>query len=148
MGMTLIGQIFHGSGLLVVSALIHVVILAGSIRFTVFVGERLDGTRRWLHDNAILAVGVLCMVLAHAFEIWIWALAFIWTGAIEGLETAFYFALVTYTTLGYGDITLEPGVRIFATFAAITGLLCFGISTAFLLGVIVRLFPNIPTGPR
>lgn len=146
--MELLQQILHGSALLVACALIHVVVLGGSIRLTIAVGERLEKTASWIHDNVILAVGVMSMVLAHAFEIWLWALTFMWSGAIKGLETSFYFALVTYTTLGYGDVTLEPGDRIFATFAAITGLLCFGISTAFLLGVIVRIFPNIPSGPK
>lgn len=48
---------------------------------------------------------------------------------------------MTYTTLGYGDITLDPGVRVFGSFSAITGLLTFGFSTAFLIGLIVRLIP-------
>jgi hypothetical protein len=32
-------------------------------------------------------------------------------GAIEQLETALYFSFVTFTTLGYGDVTLPPDWR-------------------------------------
>ncbi|MQQ09358.1 two pore domain potassium channel family protein [Epibacterium sp. SM1979] len=146
--MIFLGQIFYGSTLLVACALLHVVILAGSIQIIVSLTQKLEHAHHLLRENVILAVGVMLMVLAHAFEIWLWALSFMWTGAVQEFETSFYFSLVTYTTLGYGDITLEQGHRIYGTFASITGLLCFGISTAFLLGIIVRLFPNIQQDPR
>ncbi len=60
---------------------------------------------------------------------------------LPDLPTSFYFATVTYTTLGYGDIVLDEGARIVATFGAITGLLTFGISTAFIIGVLSRVLP-------
>ncbi|WP_410001065.1 ion channel [Tateyamaria omphalii] len=58
-------------------------------------------------------------------------------------STSFYFATVTYTTLGHGDIVLSTEARIVATFCAITGLLTFGISTAFLTGVLSRILPDM-----
>jgi len=62
------------------------------------------------------------------------------SGALPDWNTAVYFSLVTYTTLGYGDVVLGPGLRIFAAFSAVTGLLGFGISTAFLVGAIGKVF--------
>lgn len=53
--------------------------------------------------------------------------------AIASLEDAIYFALVTSTTLGYGDITLGSRWRLFGAMAAVNGLLTFGLSTAFLI---------------
>ena len=49
---------------------------------------------------------------------------------------------MTYTTLGYGDVVLAENARIVATFCATTGLLTFGISTAFLIGVLSRVLPE------
>jgi len=72
--------------------------------------------------------------------VWIWSSGFVLSGALPDWNTAVYFSLVTYTTLGYGDVILGPAMRIFAAFSAVTGLLGFGISTAFLVGAIGHIF--------
>jgi len=38
------------------------------------------------------------------------------------------------------EILLGPGARLFGAFAAITGLLAFGLSTAFLVALMSRMF--------
>lgn len=91
----------------------------------------------------MLSAGVGLLIVAHTITIWLWAIALFASGAFADFATSFYFSSVTYTTLGYGDIVLEPTVRIFASFAAITGLLTFGISTAFLVGLLVRILPGL-----
>ena len=60
-------------------------------------------------------------------------------GVLPDIGEAIYFALVTYTTLGYGDVTLPTGYRIFGAFGSVTGLLAFGLSTALLVGLFGRL---------
>ena len=60
--------------------------------------------------------------------------------SIESLEDAVYFVLVTSTTLGYGDVTLERKWRLFGAMAAVNGLLTFGLSTAFLLDVFAKVY--------
>ena len=124
--MIFLGQIFYGSTLLVACALLHVVILAGSIQIIVSLTQKLEHAHHLLRENVILAVGVMLMVLAHAFEIWLWALSFMWTGAVQEFETSFYFSLVTYTTLGYGDITLgTPLGKLFSVFVMVVGVTLF-----------------------
>ena len=85
---------------------------------------------------------LIAIAVAHALQIWLWAIIWILTDAVADLNTAIYFSTVTYTTLGYGDVILSPEWRIFATFSAVAGLLTFGISTAFLVGLIGRLFQD------
>src|SRR5215510_6907359 len=46
------------------------------------------------------------IVMLHLFEISAWALLYYWRGAIDDMQTAFYFSAVTYTTTGYGDVLL------------------------------------------
>jgi hypothetical protein len=89
---------------------------------------------------AILLISMLGVVAAHTVQVWIWAGVFLLADVLPDLNTAVYFALVTYTTLGYGDVLLGPGLRIFASFAAVAGMLGFGISTAFVVAVMGRMF--------
>ncbi|MEY8838159.1 ion channel, partial [Cribrihabitans sp. XS_ASV171] len=78
--------------------------------------------------------------LAHTIQVWIWALVWVGFDILPDWNEAIYFSLVTYTTLGYGDITLGPDVRIFGAFASVTGILAIGLSTAFLVALMARLF--------
>jgi ion channel len=92
-----------------------------------------------IYMGKLILIAIGFILIAHTAQIWIWASAFVLGGAIADWNTAIYFSLVTYTTLGYGDVVLGPGLRIFAAFAAVTGLLGFGISTAFLVTLVGRI---------
>lgn len=142
-----IEQILLGTLLLGLSALLHV----GAIAFSLPLFGRLAARvpqEEWprLHVVALLILTVLVLVLAHTVQVWTWAVTFLRITDLPDLPTSFYFATVTYTTLGYGDIVLGPYARIVATFCAITGLLTFGISTAFLIGVLTRILPDLTSG--
>ena len=54
----------------------------------------------------------------------------------EELEKAIYFSLVTFTTLGYGDITISSTNRILSGFEAMNGILLLGWTTAMMFSVI------------
>ena len=134
-------QILMGSALLVLCSLIHVGVVAGSVPLVKWVGHKLENNKMMVRTAGLLGVSVALILLAHTVQVWTWAFAFMFSGAFSDIDTSFYFSMVTYTTLGYGDIVLGPGLRIFATFSAITGLLTFGISSAFLISILVALFP-------
>ena len=72
---------------------------------------------------AFLGCALAVIVLAHTIQVWVCAGSFVVLGAIPDLSTSAYFALVTYTTLGYGEITLSEQFRMFGAMAAVTGLL-------------------------
>jgi hypothetical protein len=65
-----------------------------------------------------------------------WAGFLIWLGALQTYDDAFYFSLVTFATLGYGD--MAPGYRIFGALAATCGSLMVGWSTALIFAAISR----------
>ena len=63
-------------------------------------------------------VGVLCVFIVHVIEIWLFAFAFYFSSMIEGmgkltgnlsegggLLDCVYFSFVTFTTVGYGDVS-------------------------------------------
>jgi len=79
------------------------------------------------------------LLLLNFLEATIWAfIYFILPGIteFETFEKAIYFSLVTFTTLGYGDITIGAPNRILAGFEAINGILLIGWSTAFMFSVV------------
>jgi hypothetical protein len=60
-------------------------------------------------------------------------------GAFDSLESAVYFSLVSFTTLGFGDIILGKEWRILSGMMAANGLLIFGLTTAVLVDFLSRL---------
>jgi hypothetical protein len=58
---------------------------------------------------------------------------------IDSLESAAYFSAITFTTLGYGDITLSTDQwRLLTGIEALNGVLLLGWSTALLYAVVHR----------
>ena len=98
-------------------------------------------TRMHLHryaDTAFLMISVLYIMLAHTIEVWLWAFVLMATGAVAGLEPAVYFSLVSFTTLGFGDITLSKEWRLMSALIGANGFLLFGWSTAYMVELIRR----------
>lgn len=126
-------QIAGGSVLLVVSTVLHVACIASSIALLKTMGAD------YSPDGMIAALASFAAILlGHTIQVWLWALVIQRIGALERLEDAIYFMLVTTTTLGYGDIHLAKQYRLFAALAAVSGLLCFGLSTAFFVAVFAK----------
>lgn len=91
-----------------------------------------------------ISVIVLIMFGASLIETLIWALVYIFIGAIEHFEEALYFSMVTFTTLGYGDVTLSDTYRLLASLEAANGIIIFGWSTAIIIATVQRFYfkPN------
>ena len=85
---------------------------------------------------AVLAVLATWVVGEMTIAVWLWALVFYGLDLFDGLEPAVYFALVSFTTLGFGDILLPPEWRLLGGLAAANGLLNFGVSTALLVEIV------------
>jgi hypothetical protein len=70
----------------------------------------------------------------------VWAGIYLLVGAVEKLEAALYFSLVTFTTLGYGDVLLDERWRLMAAFEAANGIIIFGLTTAVVVAVVQRVY--------
>ena len=90
-------------------------------------------------DRAVHSPGRLDIFL-HLVEITVWALFYVWTGAMPDLQSALYFSAVTYTTTGYGDLVLPTEWRLVGGVEALTGILMCGWSTGFFFAVVSRMF--------
>lgn len=92
----------------------------------------------WFRTTVVAAV-VLLMSFAAVIESAAWAGLYVAVGAFSNPSDAIYFSLVTFTTLGYGDITLSEQWRLLGGFQAANGTIIFGWTTALLVFVIQRL---------
>ena len=81
----------------------------------------------------VLSLAMLWTVAMMTASVWIWALALRALGLFQTLEASVYFALVAFTTLGFGDILLPLEWRLLGGLAAANGLLVFGLLTAMLV---------------
>ena len=95
--------------------------------------------RRFVRVYRISSI-VILMSLAALLEVLIYALTYLALNAIEGLEKALYFSMVTYTTLGYGEIVLDEQWRLLASFEAANGIIMFGWTTAIVIAVVQRVY--------
>lgn len=122
-------QIVIGAGMIVITTIIQGV-------FTLYGIERLRDhldrhpSRLLVRSTLKLSIFVMWLFLATVIEVWTWAVLYVALGAIRELEKAVYFSTVTFTTLGFGDITLGEQWRLLSSFEAANGLLMFGWSTA------------------
>jgi hypothetical protein len=132
-------QIALGSILVVITTAVHALCTAGVIQVL-----RLMHADRWAYRSggkriSLLSAMVLMLFLAALFELSIWAAAYLAVGAIPDVEPALYFSTVTFTTLGYGDLTLDASWRLLGSFEAANGTLMFGWSTAIVVAVLHRM---------
>ena len=85
----------------------------------------------------------ILLMLLHFTEMVVWALVYLFTPELEHLHTfeeAIYFSMITYISLGYGDVTLGPFWRIMSGFEAMNGIILFGWSTAMFFLSVQRIF--------
>jgi hypothetical protein len=133
-------RLAYVAALLVATTLVHAactVLVLGWLR-------RRAGTRtappRPLARSGVLAALVFLMAFAAFLECGLWAGLYVAIGALPDFATALYFSLVTFTTLGYGDVTLDPEWRLLAGFEAANGIILFGWTTALIVAVASRAF--------
>ena len=84
----------------------------------------------------------MSIVLLHLIQVGVWAVVFWRAQELPNLETALYFSLATYTTIGFGDVVIGPGWRVLAGIEGLTGILLVGWSTAFVFAVVNRMYEN------
>lgn len=134
------GQILLGSCMIALTVVVHAVGIIALIRLLRGRFATGDGPQSLVRMVGVLVATVLALFLIHTIEIWLWALLYLGLGTFEFLERALYFSTVTFTTLGYGDITLPPRWQLLSSFEAANGVMLFGVSTAFVFAVIQRLY--------
>lgn len=134
-----LGNLIIASLLLVTTTVIHATGMAISLRCSRDMLRCKERHPRWLLIKPLTVSSVVVlMFIASVIEVVIWAGAYTLLGAITEMETATYFSMVTFTTLGYGDIVLDARWRLLGSFQAANGIIMFGWTTAVVLAVVQR----------
>lgn len=126
-------EILCGILLVAVTMVVHgmgmVLTLYASRSFT----ERFATGRSLVVGLGTLILASWMIVLVHCGEVVIWAAFFyFWTGGMPNASTAYYYALLEYTTLG-SSLNLPLHWRLLEGLIAIAGVLAFAWSTSILL---------------
>jgi hypothetical protein len=86
----------------------------------------------------VIAVATLLASVMHATEAMIWSLAYRFLGALPDAKTAMLYSLNAMTSYGHENLILEAHWRLLGAIEALNGWLLFGLTSAFLFGMIVR----------
>ena len=136
-------QIASGLGIMVLTIIIHSVFMVIGVKVIRWRVSRYGSVEREVGRAVLFAVLVSWLFLAIALEALLWALFYLanpFITALPDLETAFYFSMVTFTTLGYGDVLLTGQWRTLASIQAANGVIIFGWTTAQIFYYIQRLY--------
>jgi hypothetical protein len=135
-----------GAALVVVTVILHAV---GTNALLKLLSHRYADSTGMVRAGKTLQVlinTVMVLLFLHTLEIMVWAYAYLImlpAGELASFEEAVYFSFVTFTTLGYGDITLTENWRLMSGIEALNGIMLVGWSTALLFAVVQRTWQGI-----
>lgn len=125
--------------MIVTTTLIHTLIT--SVQSDVVNAKRI---RAWYSVSSnrrlvVIAMGALLTAATLFLDIVLWAWVYRFVGAIHDLEASLYFSGITFTTVGYGDLTLAKCWQLLSVGEAVNGVLMAGWSTALLIVLVQRM---------
>ena len=85
---------------------------------------------------------VSSLLVLHLVEMSIWAGAYAAAKVLPDFETALYFSIKSYTTVGYGDVLLPNSWRLLGPIEAAVGVLMLGWSTSIIVAAVQRIYNN------
>ena len=93
-----------------------------------------------INRSLLLIVVFGIVIVLHLVQTIVWALFYYSRSLFQNFETALYFSLKTYTTVGYGDTLLPERWRLLGGIEGLCGVLLCGVSTAFIFAILNALF--------
>jgi hypothetical protein len=128
--------------LIVLNVVFHVICLG-------LFNTRLDRVLAIVRDHRrydfifVLVMGVTAIwaTLLHAVEAGVWAVAYRTLGALPDSRSALLYSLSAITTYGHSELFLAPHWRLMGALEALNGIMLFGLTTAFMYGMIQRVWP-------
>jgi len=132
-----------GLGMMVLTIIIHALFMVAGAKAAGWRRSRFGDVGKEMLKAVLLSVLTVWMFLAIILEAGLWALLYLFNPlitALPDLETAFYFSMVTFTTLGFGDVVLTGQWRMLASIQAANGVIIFGWTTALIFYFIQHIY--------
>jgi hypothetical protein len=131
--------------LIVITVIFHVIGL-------VLLNEQVIRARRFLHSgrgflatfSVVLGTATLVAILLHAVEAGMWAGVYVLLGALPDGRSALLYSLSAISTYGHEHIDLAAHWQLMGALEALDGMILFGLTTAFLYGMIRELLLDRP----
>ena len=133
-------ELATAAAIVAVSLMIHV---AGIIVMAEWVLRRREELERNAHGRhfAVLIVTLFAGVMfLHVIQTSLWAVFYYTQNLFSDFETSLYFSMVSYVTIGYGDVLLPRRWRLLGVVEGFSGVLLCGVSTAFIFAVVNAMF--------
>ncbi len=139
----MLNEIAVGLGMMILTTMIHAMFMVSGMGAARWRMSHFGRARRELAKAALVSGLTAWMFLAIVIEAWVWALLYLFNPldtTLPDLQTAFYFSMVTFTTLGYGDVVLTGNWRTLASIQAANGVIVFGWTAALIFVFIQRVY--------
>jgi hypothetical protein len=129
--------------LIVITVIFHVIGL-------VLINERVIRAKRILKKSRtflalfalVLGAATLVAILLHAIEAAIWAGVYEMLGALPDSKSSLLYSLSAMTTYGHEHFDLANHWQLMGSLEALNGMILFGLTTAFLYGMIRELLAD------
>ena len=135
------GVLIAGFGMIALTLAIHTLGASQWLKFAARRHRNAAEEKRLSNLFFILLYTASVLMLLHLLEAFLWALLFLQLpgqAGLSNLHDAFYFSVITFTTLGYGDITLSRDWQVLAGMEGMVGIIVFGLTTAVLFAIIQK----------
>jgi len=136
-------KIATGLGMMVLTIIIHALFMVSGARVAKWRRSHFGDVASESAKAVLLSFLTAWLFLAIVLEAALWALLYLFhplITKIPDLETAFYFSMVTFTTLGYGDVVLAGQWRTLTSIQAANGVIIFGWTTALIFYFIQQIY--------
>jgi len=127
-------------GLTCATVIIHALGTLGALAHLARIWQERKQYRRRLASEIQVFRVVSVLLVLHLAEASVWATIYWLAALLPDFETAIYFSITSYTTVGYGDVVLKAPWRLLGPIEAAVGILMFGWSTAVMVTVINRVY--------
>lgn len=100
---------------------------------------------KFFSSFAMLVFLIMFFTLLHVGQCTLWAMVYYLNPAISSLSSfseSIYFSLVSFTTIGYGDVVIDSEWRILAGLEGINGIILVGWSTAMVFSFLQVIYKN------
>jgi hypothetical protein len=127
--------------LIVLTVSLHVVCLGVINTWVVRALHLIRGRRNFITVfTLMMSFTTLLATILHAVEAAIWALSYLWLGALPDVSSAMVYSLSAMTAYGHAEVFLLKHWQLMGALEALNGLLLFGLTTAFLFSHIQRVW--------
>jgi hypothetical protein len=130
-----------GLPLIVLTVVIHVLTLGFINERGIRVFSRRAGSGHHLFEFvAVMGTTTVYATTLHAIEAGFWAASYRLLGALPDFQSAMLYSLSAITSYGHEKMLLQARWQLLGAIEALNGCLLFGLTTAFLFGMIQKVW--------